>query len=479
MVDTLIEHGHIITVDPDRRMIADGAVAVKDGRILAVGTTDELAPRYRATAGRVIDASGMAVLPGIIDVHAHAGHGLTKTIGGGVGNAWAMACAKIYSHHSPPSFWEAEARLAALERLKCGTTTGLSILGGGDGTMRTDRPDYAMAHVAATRSVGIRSVLAIGLSNPEFPRSYTDHLDGDRPTQIEFTDQLDSCRAVIDTLAEQEDDLSIRICLNLSTLKPAMLPADGAIPEFWFRHADGVRALMEEKDTLFTQDGHVGGSVMLSQQMGLLGPRAILSHCIDLEDREIALLAETDTRVVTNPSANMAIRGRCPAIELMDAGVTVLIGSDGTAPDRSADMFRHMQQAMHYHRRHFRDTQILPPGKTLEMVTIDAAHALGLADEIGSLEAGKRADVILVDMNKPHMRPIHMPLWRVISFANGADVDTVMIGGEILMEGRRVATVDETEVMEAAQAEADRAITAAGLTAELDEPRTLWFGTRF
>ena len=478
MIDTFIEHGHVFTLDPERRSIPDGAVAIKDGRIVAVGTTADLAPLYRESAKRVIDATKMAVLPGLVDAHAHAGHGLMKTIGGGVGNNWAQACAKVYGHFSPPSFWEAEARLAALERLKCGTTTGFSILGGGDGTMRTDRPDYAFAHIDATRSVGIRSVLAIGLSNPSFPKSFTDHVDGDKTVAIEALDQVESCRTVIDALAEADGDLDVKLCLNMSTLKPEMVTG-GKIDGFWFEHAEAIRTLSKEKGTLFTQDGHCKGSIALSDELGLLGPDAIMSHCIDLEPHEIARLAETDTRVVTNPSANFSIKGRCPVIELLDAGVTVAIGSDGTAPDRSGDMFRHMQQAMHYHRRHFRDPQILPPGKALEMVTIDAAKALGLDSEIGSLEVGKRADVVLLDMNKPHLQPLHMPLWRVVSFANGADVDTVIVGGEVLMEGRRVKTVVEDDVLHAAHEAADRAITDAGLLGALSEPQSLWYGTRF
>src|SRR5437762_13659266 len=99
-------------------------------------------------------------------------------------------------------------------------------------------------------------------------------------------------------------------------------------------------------------------------------------------------------------------------------------------------MFRHMFQCMHYHRRHFRDARILPQGKVLEMVTIDAARALGLDRELGSLEAGKKADVILVDLFKPHLMPLNMPVYRIASFANGADVDTVIVDGRVLMEGR-------------------------------------------
>ena len=110
---------------------------------------------------------------------------------------------------------------------------------------------------------------------------------------------------------------------------------------------------------------------------------------------------------------------------------------------------------MHYHRTYYHDPGYLPPGKVLEMVTIDAARVLGMEKEIGSLEVGKRADVILVDMFKPHLLPLNMPVFRTIYYANGADVDTAIVNGEILMEKRLVKTVNESEVLAMAQQEAE------------------------
>ncbi len=162
----------------------------------------------------------------------------------------------------------------------------------------------------------------------------------------------------------------------------------------------------------------------------------------------------------------------------MDAGVTVMLGSDGVAPDRSYDMFRHMFQAMRYHRFFFRDDTVLPPGKVLEMVTIDAARALGMEKDLGSLEAGKKADVILIDMFKPHLYPLNMPVYRVAYYANGNDVDTVIVNGEVLMEGRRVRTVDEAEVLELAQREAELAIKRTGLESLLAIPPKFWKSTK-
>jgi 5-methylthioadenosine/S-adenosylhomocysteine deaminase len=147
----------------------------------------------------------------------------------------------------------------------------------------------------------------------------------------------------------------------------------------------------------------------------------------------------------------------------MEAGITVMIGSDATAPDRSGDMFRHTFEAMRYAQRAARDDSLIPPGRALEMITVDAAAALGMEREIGSLEEGKRADLITVDLTAPHMAPANMPVWRVVCFASGSDVQDVVVGGRVLMQGRRVAHVDEAAVAREAEAAAATMLAASGL----------------
>jgi cytosine/adenosine deaminase-related metal-dependent hydrolase len=134
---------------------------------------------------------------------------------------------------------------------------------------------------------------------------------------------------------------------------------------------------------------------------------------------------------------------------------------------------------MHYHRRHFRDADVLPHGRVLEMATIDAARALGLEAEIGSIEAGKKADIILVDLFKPHLMPLNMPVLRVTAFANAADVDTTIVDGRVLMRGRKVLTVDETEVLEQAQIACDRMLERSGLTHLTAEAPRLWRASHY
>jgi cytosine/adenosine deaminase-related metal-dependent hydrolase len=267
--------------------------------------------------------------------------------------------------------------------------------------------------------------------------------------------------------------------INIAVMFPTHHPENGPISEAELQdlisRTRAARDLSRQYGVLFTQDGHTRGTVKFAHEvLDILGPDALFSHSTELTDEEIAICAETDTRIVHNPSAIASIRGRCPATELMAAGVTVMLGSDGVAPDRSYDMFRHMFQAMRYHRFHFRDENVLPAGQVLEMATIDGARAFGLEDEIGSLESGKKADIILIDMAQPHLYPANMPLYRVAYFANGNDVETVIVNGEVLMLERQVRTVSVVEVLDLAQAEIEAALERTGLQDLVATPDGFW-----
>ncbi len=472
-IDLLIIRGTVITVDGARRVIEDGAVAVHADRIVEVGASADLQARYSAV--KTIDAYRKAVLPGLIDSHAHAGHGLLKTMGGGDAQAWSGACEAIYTTGSDEDFWHAEARLAALERLRCGTTTGVCLFGGGDTIMRVDEPRYAARHCDAIAQAGTRSVLAIGPSRPPAPMVYASW-DGDRRVdrEVGFEQMYETCAEIIRTQHGRADG-RVNICVTLPVYHPEHTPEQRQYADVFHQQAGQYMDLARRHGLTFTQDGHRAGTLQYAhEQLGLLGETSFMSHAIDLTPEDIAACVATGTRIVHNPSAIMSIRGRCPVPELLDAGVTVALGSDGIAPDRSYDMFRHMFQAMHYHRRHFRDAGVLPHGKVLEMVTIDAAHALGMEREIGSLEAGKKADIILVDLFKPHMMPLNMPVYRVTCFANGGDVSTTIVNGKVLMEDGKVTTVDEADVMEQAQRVTDRMLERTGLRHLLASPDTLW-----
>lgn len=475
-VDLIVTGGTVITMDAARRILPQGAVAVTGERIVAVGPAAEIAARY--SAARVIDATGKVVMPGMIDVHAHAGHGLIKTMGMEQGNHWEEICGAAYTVGSTPDFWQAEAALAALERLRFGVTTGVSLLGGGDTIMRTDDPAYGAAHCAGVEAVGTRSVVAVGPTRPPHPRAYADWIDGRAVEKsVSFEDQLAVSERL---LSDWHGRGRIRIALLTPVLRDEHRDGLSAADyDLAVRQTQRVRALSREAGVVFTQDGHRKGSVARAEATGILGPDALLSHAVDLTEDEIRIVAATGTRIAHNPSAIASILGRCPAVELIEAGAVVAIGSDATAPDRSADMFRHMQQCMHYHRRHFRDPAVLPPGKVLEMVTVDAATALGLSDEIGALAPGLRADIVVVDMARPHLAPFNMEAFRLVYFANGNDVDTVIIDGEVVLHGGVPLRVSTAAVVAAANRAAQALIDRMGLHDMIGQPEGFFGASRY
>ncbi len=483
MADLLIRNATIISMDAERRVLRDAAIAIEGDRIAAMGTSEELQTRFQAK--KVIDAQGKVVMPGLIDCHGHAGHGLLRTLGTDTSDGWLNACEQIYTKGSTEDFWKVDAYLMSLERLKFGVTCGVTLLGGGgavltgDMAMRTDSPVYGRRHCEAVQEVGSREFLAIGPRRSPFPHHYVHrHASGTEDVQIGLQDYLQNCESLIADCHGKAGG-KIKIAMMTQTYHPDLAEPGTA------RHTELVKEtrvffeLAEQHDLLFTQDGHTTGTIEFAhKELGILGPRTLLSHSTDLSESDIAVTAETDSRIVHNPSAIASVMGRCPVPELLDAGVTVVIGSDGLGPDRSCDLFRHMFYSMRYHRRHFKDPRYLPAGKMLEMVTVDAARALGVEQDLGSLEPGKKADLIIIDTKKPHLTPLLMPVHQIINYANGNDVETVIVDGEILIEKGEVKSVNESEILKLAQQVAEEAIDFSQLHALLDPTEKLWGHSR-
>lgn len=474
--DVLITHGTVITMDPARRVIEDGAVAVVGSRIAAVGTSVDIAARFYGL--QTVDATRKVVMPGLIDGHGHAGHELLKSLAADDDN-WDSIVERLYAHGSTPAFWKADAGLAGLERLKFGVTTSVNLFGGGPDVYRVDDPKYADAYLNTIREIGVRWFLGVGPRRGPYPSAFTEW-DGNARKDIEvsFDRQMQVSEGLIRKWNGAADG-RIKMAVVFPTISPDQKLTGAKLDEV--KHEAGAaRDLSRRQHVLFLQDGHTRGTVQYANDvLNLLGSDVILSHATNLTAEEIRLIAATGTRISHNPSSIFSMNGRCPVTELIDAGATVMLGSDGVAPDRNFDMFRHMFQATRYHRFYFHDSKVLPAGKVLEMVTIDAAKALGMEKELGSLEPGKKADIILVDWFKPHLVPMTMPVYRMVYYATGEDVATMLVDGRILMRDRRVLTVDEEKFLIAAQRESTLAIHRAGLPNSLsDMPDGFWGATR-
>ncbi|MBD9372724.1 amidohydrolase family protein [Rhizobium sp. ARZ01] len=449
----LIENGVVLTMDGNRRILDGGYVLVEDGRIAAIGAGDY----PQESRAERIDASGMVVMPGLIDTHAHAGHMLTKGLGT-ESEDWMSVTGRIYAQATDPEFWAAEAALSAAERIKCGTTTAALLFGGGPDIMRTEAPDAAEAHLAAIAAMGVREVLAVGANRPGHSHVYRQYTQASYGEVAVSPDrQLDVAAQLVDDWVGRDDRL--RVVFSLPVFDAAELQNETA-----YTIARRTRDLARESGVLLVQDGHRDGSIAANDaRLALFDERSLLAHCIDLTDADRAVLKRTGAKVAHNPSALMSVYGRCPAPELMEDGVTVSLGTDAAAPDRSFDMFRNMFQAHRYHARHFGDDAVLPPAQLLEMATIEGARALSMEGEIGSLEEGKRADILLVNMRQPHLWPPVDPVQRLARFANGADVDTTIVGGRVLMRGRRLVGQDEGAILDRAERAFRLAMQRAGL----------------
>jgi cytosine/adenosine deaminase-related metal-dependent hydrolase len=443
MYDILIKNGSVITMDPGRRVLEPGVVAITGNRIAAVGSPGEFSG---AAASREIDATGMCVLPGLVDSHGHAGHSLAKTAAEGPDQNWLEVVENIYLRYSTEDYWYVEAQLGALERLRFGVTTAYSMLGN---MPRADDPVYSFRHMEGAKTVGIRDIVGIGPANPPWPKKYSSWNQG---KQTNYESDLETAIKTTETVLKAWRAGGFgRTMVHVSPSRVGNLPGLSDEKTLW-QHQE-IKRLANEYGTAINSHAYAGNIKYARERLDILGPNVVLAHCTGISDEEVRILADTGTNVSHCPSARAMTRDRCPAVELLEAGANVALGTDGTGPDRTFDLFKEFRAVMWLHRAHFRDASYMPPGKVLEMATIDAAKSLGLEKEVGSLEKGKLADVTLVNIQRPHLYPWSMPVHRMVYEASGQDVDTVIVDGEVLMEKGVIKSIDENSVLKAAQRE--------------------------
>jgi 5-methylthioadenosine/S-adenosylhomocysteine deaminase len=192
------------------------------------------------------------------------------------------------------------------------------------------------------------------------------------------------------------------------------------------------------------------------ESIGFLGPEVLAAHCVWLNEKEIKILRDKGVKPVHNPVSNMKLGdGVSPVPDMLKAGIPVALGTDGAASNNTLDMFREMKFAALLNKVHRMDPTVMPASSVLEMATINGAKALGMERELGSIEVGKRADLVLVDVKRAHLTPLHNPVSHLVYSAMGSDVDTVIVDGKMIMERGKVLVFDEAKAMEAAQKVSD------------------------
>jgi 5-methylthioadenosine/S-adenosylhomocysteine deaminase len=437
-VSLIVANGTVVTETPDHRVVSPGSVAIDGTTIVAVGPPSEIAGRF--TAGDTIDASGMVVLPGLVNTHTHAPMVMYRGLADDLALMdWLQqyifpAEAKTVS----PEMVRIGTRLAALEMIQSGTTTFADMY-------------YFEEEVGrAARAAGLRGVLGetiIGFAVP----------DAKTPA-----DSLKRTEAFIKEF--QGDDLITPVPAphSMYTLDEASLVASRQLADRY-----GVPMLIhlaETEDEIgIARERHKLTPAAYLESIGVLGPRLVAAHCVWIDEADTAILKRHGVKVSHNPESNMKLAsGTAPVTRFLKEGLTVSLGTDGAASNNDLDMFEAMRQAAFLHKLATRNPQALPAAAALDMATIGGARALGLEGKIGSLEPGKRADVIVVSMKGARQTPMYHPVSHLVYVAHGDDVQTTIVNGRVLMRDRRVLSLDEASVLAEARVLAQKVREAVG-----------------
>lgn len=426
-VSLVIANGTIVTMDGGRRVIPNGAVAIEGTDIVAVDAADAIQRQFRG--GDTIDATGQVVLPGLVNTHTHAPMVLYRGLADDLAlMEWLTkyifpAEAKTVS----PEFVRAGTRLAALEMIQSGTTT------------YTDMYYFEEEIARETKAAGLRGVL--GQTIIQFPVA-----DARTPA-----DALARAEAFI--MAFKGDPLITPAVAPhaMYTLDAATLTAARALS---LRH--GVPTLIhlgETRDEVkVAQEQFKTSPVAYLERLGFLGPGVLAAHAVWVSEPEIATLRSRGVGVSHNPESNMKLAsGIAPVVNYLKAGVAIGLGTDGAASNNDLDMFDAMRLASLLQKVQTGDPRVVGARTALEMATIGGARALGMASQIGSLEPGKRADVIVVSMNASRQTPMYDPFSHLVYTTRGDDVRTTIVNGRVLMRDRKVLTIDEAAVLNEAR----------------------------
>ncbi len=467
---TLLIGGAVVTIDQQRRILDPGAVAVENDRILAVDTPDNLRSQYSGASE--VDLSHAVIMPGLVDTHGHAGHGMTKGIAPGAD--WLETIAKVYFHGSDTEFWRAESFLSALEHVEFGVTTSLSMTGS---QPRVDDQKFAVAAAKGYQDLGLRHIVALGPPGGDPPWDYTDVETGEKH-QTDLDGSLATTASAIDQIhGTAEGRLSCFV--GPSSLTNGM-DADGNATDSAIAQLRGVHELANQKGVnihAHAYEGQIRAAANAFPE--ILNQKLCLAHCAGITQDEIHTMAETRVSATHGPLTKAYARARFPLIEALDAGVNVVISTDGSGPDRSFDLLSQGRVAVQLQHVHFQDTFLIPSGKALEMMTIDAAKALGMDDQIGSLEPGKKADIIALDMRTARMYPRMMIPQRLVFVGSGLDVEFMMVDGRVLMQDRKYDWIDVETILDDAQRAAEESFERAGVLDALAEHPREWGEVRY
>lgn len=432
--DLLVSGGIVVTMDSARRVIEDGAVAIRDDGIVAVGPRAELEARFPHPARRV-DARGRIILPGLINGHTHAAMTLLRGIANDL-NLQDWLEKYIFpaeARNVTEDFVTWGTRLAALEMIRGGTTTFV------------DMYYFEDAAARETKAAGMRGVL--GESLIDFPVP-----DAKTPDEALVNIEKFLQRWKGDPLVRPAIAVHSAYLCSADTLKKAATLARRYNAPLLIHVLETKR----ERDESLAKFGKT--PVAYLDSLGFLGPDVVAAHCVWFDEKDIALAAQRGIGCVHNPSSNMMLAsGTAPVVEMLRGGLRLGLGTDGPAgSNNDLNMMEEIDLAAKLQKVTRLDPRALSAEQALEMATIGGARALHMENEIGSLEPGKKADLILLRTDAPHAVPMYDVVSQVAYALKASDVETVIVNGRTLMQDRRILTLNAPEILAKAREYAEK-----------------------
>ena len=415
----VIKNGLVLTMDKENRVIENGFIGISEDRISYVGEEPE-----EFDSDEIIDAKGGIVLPGLINAHTHVPMSLFRGIAEDIPlKKWLEEYIFPIEKRLSPDLVRVGSMLSCAEMIMSGTTTFCDMY------LFEDE----VAKVA--KEAGMRCLISEGLFDFPSP-SYGDVENGYR-----WTEEL---------IEKWKDDSLVNVAVGPHTpytCSEDTLKRSKEIAEKYdvpiMIHVSETKEEVEEirRRCGLTPIGYL-------ERIGLLSPKLIAAHCVYLDKDDMELLKRYDVKVVHNPECNMKLAsGISPVPDMLSMGICVALGTDGSASNNNLDLFQEMDTASKLHKISKMDPSVMDAITAVRMATSYGAKAVGMEDIIGSIEVGKKADIIIIDTNSPHMTPIYNPFYSIVYSATGSDVSYTIIDGKVVMKERELTTLDISQII--------------------------------
>lgn len=422
--DIIIKNATILTINEDSEIIENGYIAINKDKISAIGKMSEL--KANSKAKQIIDAKGKIAMPGFVNTHTHLAMTLFRGIADDI---------KLYDWLNKYIF-PAERKFVSPESVEIGTNLAYAEMIKSGTTCFNDMYYFSDSTAQTAIKAGMRGVISEGIIDQKVANS------NNSQEAIQYTKFL---------LDKYKDNELINIAV--ATHAPYSCTENTLIKSY---------ELAEQYDSLFhihlaetkwelekflAEKGM--SSVNYLDKLGLLSHRTIAAHGVWLNDEEINLLKDRDVAIAHNPECNMKIAsGIAPIPQLIDTGVRVGLGTDGVASNNNLNFIQEMRTMALLHKLNSSDPTTLPAEQIIRIATIGGAEVIGKEKEIGSLEIGKKADIILIDTDYPNAVPFYNIYSLIVYSLNGNEISDVIINGKIVMKNYTLTTIDEKEAMQ-------------------------------